>query len=136
MYKRQTLYRTCLKRERDLNNKLVWAFLLFIVGVAAGWCNENTSGGGILMSLFFIGFSLYSNSECKKPRFWMFAGIVGQIIGFLFMILAPGNMARSLVQEEEHTGFFALLSRFQKIILAVRNNFLILLIIGLSLIHI
>ena len=128
-----TLYRTCLKRERDLNNKLVWAFLLFIVGVAAGWCNENTSGGGILMSLFFIGFSLYSNSECKKPRFWMFAGIVGQIIGFLFMILAPGNMARSLVQEEEHTGFFALLSRFQKIILAVRNNFLILLIIGMLL---
>ena len=128
-----TLYRTCLKRERDLNNKLVWAFLLFIVGVVAGWCNENTSGGGILVSLFFIGFSLYSNSECKKPRFWMFAGIVGQIIGFLFMILAPGNMVRSLVQEEEHTGFLALLSRFQKIILAVRNNFLILLIIGMLL---
>ena len=57
-----------------------------------------------------------------------------QAIGFLFMILAPGNAVRALAQEEEHTGLFALVSRFQKVTLAVRNNFLVLLIIGMLLV--
>lgn len=128
-----TLYRGCLKRDQRLTNKPLWVFLMFIFGAAAGWCNENTSGGGILMSLLFVGFYLYDNRERKKIELWMVAGIAGQTTGFLFMILAPGNAARSLVQEEEHTGLFALVSRFQKIILALKNNFLILLIIGVLL---
>lgn len=128
-----TLYRGCLKRAQRLTNKTVWVFLMFIFGAAAGWCNENTSGGGILMSLLLFAFYLYDNRKRKKIELWMVAGIAGQATGFLFMILAPGNMARSLVQEEEHTGLLALVSRFQKIILALKNNFLILLIIGLLL---
>ena len=63
----------------------------------------------------------------------MITGLAGQFTGFLFMILAPGNFIRGQLKEEEHTGIFALVSRFQKIILAVRDNFLILLIIGLLL---
>ncbi len=62
----------------------------------------------------------------------MITGPAGQLTGFLFMILAPGNFIRGQL-EEEHTGIFALVSRFQKIILAVRDNFLVLLIIGLLL---
>ena len=63
----------------------------------------------------------------------MITGPAGQLTGFLFMILAPGNFIRGQLKEEEHTGIFALVSRFQKIILAVRDNFLVLLIIGLLL---
>lgn len=128
-----TLYRSCLKKSNRLKKRVVWAVLLFITGIAAGWCNENTSGGGILMSLMLVVFWWYDNRDNKKPAFYMVAGIVGQLTGFLFMIMAPGNVARVLVQEEEHTGLFALVSRFQKIILAIKNNFLILLIIILLL---
>lgn len=128
-----TLYRSCLKKSDRLKKRVVWAVLLFITGIVAGWCNENTSGGGILMSLMLVVFWWYDNRDNKKPAFYMVAGIVGQLTGFLFMIMAPGNAARVLVQEEEHTGLFALVSRFQKIILAIRNNFLILLIIILLL---
>lgn len=128
-----TLYRSCLKKSNRLKKRMVWAVLLFITGIAAGWCNENTSGGGILMSLMLVVFWWYDNRDNKKPAFYMVAGIVGQLTGFLFMIMAPGNVVRVLVQEEEHTGLFALVSRFQKIILAIKNNFLILLIIILLL---
>lgn len=128
-----TLYRSCLKKTDRLKKRVVWVVLLFITGIIAGWCNENTSGGGILMSLMLVVFWWYDNRDNKKPAFYMVAGIVGQLTGFLFMIMAPGNVARVLVQEEEHTGLFALVSRFQKIILAIKNNFLILLIIILLL---
>ena len=128
-----TLYRSCLKKSDRLKKRVVWVVLLFITGIIAGWCNENTSGGGILMSLMLVVFWWYDNRDNKKPAFYMVAGIVGQLTGFLFMIMAPGNVARVLVQEEEHTGLFALVSRFQKIILAIKNNFLILLIIILLL---
>lgn len=128
-----TLYRSRLKKSDRLKKRVVWVVLLFITGIIAGWCNENTSGGGILMSLMLVVFWWYDNRDNKKPAFYMVAGIVGQLTGFLFMIMAPGNVARVLVQEEEHTGLFALVSRFQKIILAIKNNFLILLIIILLL---
>ena len=81
-----------------------------------------------------LGIYLYEKrGEVKKIRLWMVTGLIGQVTGFLFMILAPGNALRAATKEEEHSGWFAYLSRFQKITLAVRNNFLILLIIGLLL---
>lgn len=129
-----TLYRFCLKRVDFIKHKIIWVVLLFVSGIAAGWCNENTSGGGILMALLLTGFYFYDNKGSKKKKWWMTAGIAGQAIGFLFMILAPGNAVRALAQEEEHTGLFALVSRFQKVTLAVRDNFLVLLIIGMLLV--
>lgn len=128
-----TLYRKSLNCADKIKKKTLWMILLFVVGIAAGWCNENTSGGGILMSLMLTGFYLYDNKGSRKRNLWMTAGIAGQIIGFLLMILAPGNAVRALAQEEEHTGLLALASRFQKVTLAVRDNFLALLIIGMLL---
>ena len=49
-----TLYRSCLKKSDRLKKRVVWVVLLFITGIIAGWCNENTSGGGILMSLMLV----------------------------------------------------------------------------------
>lgn len=63
----------------------------------------------------------------------MLTGLAGQLAGFLFMILAPGNFIRGQLNEEEHSGIFGLISRFQKMILAVRANFFVLLLIGLIL---
>lgn len=69
----------------------------------------------------------------KVLRPWMITGLLGQILGFVFMVSAPGNAVRAQAAEEEHSGLFAYISRFQKITLAVRENFLLLLIIGLLL---
>lgn len=102
---------------------------LFLMGVVAGWCNENTSGGCILLVCIWIGLYIWKN---KRVRIWMVSGVIGNLIGFLFMILAPGNANRQQFMEEEHTGWFAIVSRWLKCNLAIRNHFFILIAIGIA----
>lgn len=116
--------RYCLTRDFSGVSQIAPAVGLFLSGLVAGWCNENTSGGCILMAgLWFLLYLI----EKKRIRPWMIAGMVGNITGFLFMILAPGNSHRMVVMEEEHTGWFAIVSRFLKCNLAIRNQFFVLL---------
>lgn len=151
-----TLYRYGLKRESGggpeaegdvprqadgLKHPALWTVFLPVLGVLAGWCNENSSGGGLLMVLLCLGFYLYEQHEKKKKNAgsgralkpWMITGLIGQVVGLAFMVLAPGNAVRAAAREEEHSGLLGYMARFQKITLAVRENFLILLIIGLLL---
>jgi len=81
---------------------------MFLLGVFAGWCNENTSGGGILIVILML---LYCKIFCKKIRNWMVSGLVGSIIGFLFMTLSPGNSVRSeyALSTENNRHVFAIL---------------------------
>ncbi len=144
-----TLYRYGIAHTKELRHPLLWTAGMPLLGVLAGWCNENTSGGGILMLLICLGFYLFDEKRrdysltgdnnksgvfrWKVLRPWMITGLLGQILGFVFMVSAPGNAVRAQAAEEEHSGLFAYISRFQKITLAVRENFLLLLIIGLLL---
>ena len=69
-----TLYRYGLKRESGggreaegdvprqadgLKHPALWTVFLPVLGVLAGWCNENSSGGGRLMVRLCLGFCLY-----------------------------------------------------------------------------
>lgn len=67
-------------------------FLMFFTGIIAGWCNENTSGGAIL---FIILLLVYLKMNKLKIKLWHMAGFLGMVVGFLFMILAPGNLIRA-----------------------------------------
>ena len=64
-----TLYRYGLKRESasgqqsGLKHPALWAVFLPVLGVLAGWCNENSSGGGLLMVLLCLGFYLYERKR-------------------------------------------------------------------------
>ena len=66
--------------------------LFFLFGMAAGWTNENTGGACILMLGVYI---LLSYRKTKKVPLWMLVGLCGSIVGFLAMILAPGNAIRA-----------------------------------------
>lgn len=144
-----TLYRYGIMHAHQLKHPGLWAVLIPVPGILAGWCNENTSGGGILIVLIYLGYYLYQenrqvngtkeNSNKKRDlklrgiKPWMITGVLGQMAGFMLMILAPGNALRAQAQEEEHSGLFAYIARFQKITMAIQDNFLVLLIIGLLL---
>lgn len=127
-----TLYRRLIKKTgQDTDKKMIlWSAVLFYTGILAGWCNENTSGGGILFAILIMGSYFISRKDRKDKRLklWMVTGLSGQVIGFILMIAAPGNHIRAQFMEEEHTGIFAIVSRFQKITLAIQENFLSLLI--------
>ncbi len=72
--------------------QLVASVGLFILGVIAGWSNENTSGGMILIIILFL---FYYRSKAWKVPVWSYIGLLGSIIGFAIMILAPGNFERA-----------------------------------------
>ena len=118
-----TAYRELLKRTQIKHEVLVMVGLFFL-GVLAGWGNENTSGGAILIVLLLTFFYIYENRKIEK---WMFAGIGGAGIGFLFLLAAPGNKGRSsmLKAEETYSGVAALVSRGLKVLEAM-NDYLLL----------
>lgn len=102
------------------------AIAALIGGVLAGWCNENTSGGGLLITLCFLVFWIRENKgELVRSIIhpWMVTGILGQIIGLAIMVLAPGNQGRASAIEENHDGLYGMFSRIQKITLIVRDEF-------------
>ena len=119
-----TLYRRGIK---DQNKNIGFAIGMFLYGIAAGWCNENTSGGLILFMLIELVYHyITSNKSFKFVKPFMIAGLVGSLVGFAMMIIAPGNYGRLAVTEEEHTGFLAIMARFLKITLAIKNNYFVL----------
>ena len=87
--------------------------MLLILGILAGWCNENTSGGMILIVLGY----LYFYYQKKKPlRLWMFTGLLGAIFGLFMMVTAPGNAVRATyfarsqwsLPRKLYSGFFSI----------------------------
>ncbi len=123
-----SVFRYCMKNDYDGLSQIAPGVGLFLLGILAGWCNENTSGGGILLLGIWIGYYIWKN---RRVRAWMLSGVAGNLIGFLFMVFAPGNANRAQYMEEEHGGVFAIISRWQKCNLAIREHFFILLAIAI-----
>jgi hypothetical protein len=65
---------------------------MLLLGIAAGWTNENTAAAMLLMTVAFICF--YRLQKWKIPV-WAIAGLLGAVAGYLLMILAPGNFFRA-----------------------------------------
>ena len=113
-----TLYRYLMGNAKKIKHIKVTTIGMFVYGILAGWGNENTSGGAILIILMFSAMYFYENHKLEK---WMDSGIFGMIIGFLFLLLAPGNQVRGEIMkaEETYTGIYAFISRGLKVIKAM-----------------
>lgn len=98
--------------------------LLFVFGVIAGWCSENTSGACLLYLFVLVGVGIRYFHRLIVP---IMSAAIGNMIGLMVMVLAPGNALRSAQREELHSGLFGLVSRFQKISLIIRSYFFVLL---------
>jgi len=106
---------------------------MLLLGIIAGWCNENTSGGMIMITiLLLIGCLIFK----LKITLWMISGLIGGITGFLFMILAPGNFVRA-----QHPAFIddrhilvIMSERFTKVTGIIRDDFSVLIIIFIILV--
>ena len=65
---------------------------VFLLGIIAGWTNENMA---VAMIFFVICLILLMKKEKQKLPQWMIFGLVGAIIGCAIMLLAPGNYIRN-----------------------------------------
>ncbi len=79
-----------ISMEREVNGSWYLAPLMLLLGVLAGWTNENTAAA------VATGLGLYL-IYCLKERkltLWQVVGYAGFLIGFALLVLAPGNRAR------------------------------------------
>ena len=78
--------------NKPTKRKILSMILMFLLGIIAGWTNENTAVGAIFIvvaSLFFM-----KKSKVKLEK-WHISGAIGIVIGFILLIAAPGNYARN-----------------------------------------
>lgn len=85
-------YRLCRNREISNIKSIIYSLSMFVVGIIAGWTNENTAAAMIVMIIIGLWWNLYSK---QKNQAWGYFGLMGSIIGYLFMIAAPGNFVRA-----------------------------------------
>lgn len=78
--------------NKDRLKLILTSVWLFVFGIIAGWTNENTAGAMILIVILSF---LYYRSQGWKIPVWGVSGLIGSIIGFAIMILAPGNFERA-----------------------------------------
>ena len=62
-------------------------FLFFLLGLCAGWGNENT----ICWIILALALWLYKLLKLRQIERWMFCGFIGLCIGYALLIFAPGN---------------------------------------------
>lgn len=120
-----TLYRKGYDKtitEEKSKSSILKCAGFFLLGILSGWCNENTSGGLLLL---MIVTAIYY----KKVYAWSASAMAGTLTGLLFMVLAPGNANRSQYLEEAHDGLLGMAARFLKVTLVLKDEFMVLLII-------
>ena len=126
-----TFYRYLLEGKKEIKHSSILCVGLTVWGLLAGWCNENTSGGGILLILAMTALYFYKN---KKIQPYMLFAIAGMVVGFLFMICSPGARGRAgwAMMSESHTGIMIYVSRFLKINICV-NRYMMVYIVAIIL---
>ena len=102
-------YRTYLEHGPGKMDKVMIPLWL-IFGVLAGWCNENTSGMAVMLTILFL---ILHKVQQKRIPIWGITGLVGVAAGFIIMIAAPGNYARNDLFNEGQSLIRRLLDGFE-----------------------
>ena len=127
-------YRLYIDKDRTTKDGFISMVLMFLFGIIAGCTNENTGGAMILLQILFIAY--YKLNKKIIPK-WGISGLLGSIIGFILLVVAPGNYVRS---EKSELGLIYMLIRNFKIIMVnsyyyILNLVLILIILSIILIN-
>lgn len=85
-------YRLSFDNSITINNSVLKTIFMFLLGVLAGWTNENTAVGAIFLVVIYM---IYILIKKLKNQIWAFSGFLGSIIGFIIMVCAPGNFVRA-----------------------------------------
>ena len=123
-----TAYRYLMEKGEGIKRKGLAAVFMLPFGILAGWGNENTSGGAGLLLFILTVCYFWKN---KRLESFMVTGMGGMAVGFLFLILAPGNAVRGAIvkAEESYTGIAAYISRGLKVWQAMNDHFMLYLAI-------
>lgn len=127
------LYFLWLYRKNSLSEKWYNLLLMFILGLLAGWTNENTSAGLIVILVFSLIINKVETKKIELSKTRLF-GIIGTLIGFVIMICAPGNYIRSAEFKDDTFIIIKIIKRALDITNNLENIVLPLLIVIIILI--
>lgn len=124
-----------LYRKSDKDNwwKTVGMLLL---GIVAGWTNENTGFGLIVVSSGILAIDKLEHKKKFKIKKYQISGIIGNIIGFVIMIIAPGNYLRNSLTVDSTPFIKKIWNRLIEITNSISIYLLVLLIIAIVLVTI
>ena len=77
--------------EEQTDDRSLFAAVMFLFGLVAGWTNEN-SVCWLIVTLFL--FLLQLHKKNRNIDNWMYAGLTGLVIGYVLLVFAPGNILR------------------------------------------
>lgn len=117
--------------KKCVKDNIINCILIFLLGILAGWTNENTAAGMIVIIISYL--FLYKRNYYVIPK-WSIIGLIGSIIGFVVMILAPGNFIRADYFKQEGSMLEIYLDRLNEITLDGMNHLLPLIFIIIVLI--
>ncbi len=124
-------YRLYSADNSKINFNSFQTVLFAISGIIAGWTNENTAGAMIFAAILFIVY--YKLMKMKIPA-WSIIGIITALIGYIILVVAPGNYERAAGVSNRHNIIFQILYRGATITRDLYSNmYLILFIVAILL---
>ena len=119
------LYRKQAVKEYNIKDN-IWKIIgIAIFGIIAGWTNENTGIAEISIIIMLLIYQKLVNN--KKITTWQKVGLISCIIGYMILIIAPGNYIR----KEEYI-YKSLIQRIITITAGIITLFMPLVLIYLS----
>lgn len=85
------------KNIKDSNKNMI---LIFLYGLITGCTMENTGCALIILELLYI---IYYKKKHKHIPKWAISGLIGTIIGYTFLMIAPGNYVRKNTMYDQVT---------------------------------
>ncbi|MCI5773770.1 MAG: DUF6056 family protein [Erysipelotrichaceae bacterium] len=93
--------------------------LLFLLGICAGWSNENTGGACILIALSLM---IMHYVQKRKISYHLLFGILGAMIGFAALVLAPGNAMRALEFVNDNSKLYSFVHDFTSTVRVIKEG--------------
>ncbi|WP_297424208.1 DUF6056 family protein [Clostridium sp.] len=90
------IFRKYSINQNIIKNNLVNTIMIFILGILAGWSSENASAGMLVVLTLYLAYYYINNIKISK---YIISGYIGSLIGFIFLIGAPGAYVRKAVEE-------------------------------------
>ncbi|AWZ46761.1 conserved membrane hypothetical protein [Latilactobacillus sakei] len=88
--------------------QIMLATIMLAFGGMAGWSNENTAGGCLIIVVLLV---IYQIKRDQKVTLWQITGLLGNLIGVIFIAKAPGNLVRTKAGNPEYLQY-SLIKKF------------------------